>query len=118
MIDDPGFDPVRAYRDSGRRPFCRFPSAVGRRVADLNLAGPLGQIDIDDLTSLAATSARTISRLVSPETGLTDKAWQQRAQVPVKIERLSAADTIAQVAARAGFASTAAFSQIVSHRLV
>ena len=84
-------------------------SAIGRRVADLALADPGGRLDIGDLAARAATSVRTVSRLFPIETGLTFKAWRQRTRIVLAIDRLSAGNTVAQVAARAGFASTAAF---------
>ncbi len=84
-------------------------SAVGRRVADLALADPRSQLDIGELASRAATSVRTISRLFPTETGLTYKAWRQRARIVLAIDQLSAGTAVSQVAARAGFASTAAF---------
>ena len=84
-------------------------SAIGRRVADLALADLRGHLDIGDLASRAATSVRTISRLFPVETGLTFKAWRRRARIVLAIDRLSAGNTVAQVATQAGFASTAAF---------
>jgi AraC-like DNA-binding protein len=84
-------------------------SAIGRRVADLALADPRGQRDISALASHAATSVRSISRLFPAETGLTFKAWRQRARIVLAIDQLSAGNGMAQVAANAGFASTAAF---------
>ncbi len=84
-------------------------SATGRRVADMALADPRSCLDIGDLAVRAATSVRTISRLFPAETGLTFKAWRQRARIVLAIDRLSAGSTVARVAAHAGFASTAAF---------
>jgi len=84
-------------------------SVIGRRVADLVLADPRSQLDIGELASRAATSVRTISRLFPVETGLTYKAWRQRARIVLAIDQLSKGSTISQVAADAGFASTAAF---------
>ncbi len=85
-------------------------SAIGRRVADLAIADTRMHLDIGELASRAATSARTISRLFPSETGLTFKAWRQRARIVFAIDQLSVGSTISQVAAHAGFASTAAFS--------
>ena len=85
-------------------------SPIGRRVADLALADPRGRQDIGEVASRAATSIRTISRLFPAETGLTYKAWRQRARIVLAIDQLSAGHPITQVAAQAGFASTAAFS--------
>ncbi len=84
-------------------------STIGRRIADLALADPQNRLDIDELASRAATSVRTISRLFPAETGLTFKAWRQRARIVLAIGQLSAESTIAEVAIRSGFASTAAF---------
>ena len=44
------------------------------------------------------------------ETGLTYKAWRQRARIVLAIDQISAGNAITQVAAHIGFASTAAFS--------
>jgi methylphosphotriester-DNA--protein-cysteine methyltransferase len=44
------------------------------------------------------------------ETGLTYKAWRQRARIVLAIEQLSKGSAVSQVAANAGFASTAASS--------
>ena len=84
-------------------------STIGLRVADLAFADAGNQLDISDLADRAATSLRTISRLFPAETGLTYKAWRQRARIVLAMDQLSAGTPINQVAARAGFASTAAF---------
>lgn len=91
--------------------FLPLPSSViGRRVADLVLADPWRQPGIDEISCRAATSARTVSRLFPAETGLTYKAWRQRARIVLAIEQLSRGKAIAEVAVETGFASTAAFS--------
>jgi methylphosphotriester-DNA--protein-cysteine methyltransferase len=51
-----------------------------------------------------------VSRLFPAETGLTLKAWRQRARIVRTMEQLSRGHPPAQVAREAGFASTAAFS--------
>ena len=84
-------------------------SAIGSRVAELALTDPRNRLDISELASRAATSVRTISRLFPIETGLTYKTWRQRARIVLAIDQLSAGSAISQVAAQAGFASTAAF---------
>ena len=84
-------------------------SPVGRRVADLLLDDPKGRLDVAEVASRAATSVRTISRLFPAETGLTYKAWRQRARIVLAIDQLSLDRTISQIAGQAGFASTAAF---------
>ncbi|MBV8662691.1 MAG: helix-turn-helix transcriptional regulator [Hyphomicrobiales bacterium] len=85
-------------------------SAIGRRVAEQALAEAGMDFDVDELASRAATSARTISRLFPAETGLTFKAWRQRARIVLAIDQLSEGKSVSQVAAQTGFASTAAFS--------
>ncbi|MDL2403412.1 AraC family transcriptional regulator [Rhizobium mayense] len=85
-------------------------STIGRRVADLALADSRMHLGVSDLACRAATSIRTISRVFPVETGLTFKAWRQRARIVLAIDQLSAGRTISQVAADVGFGSTAAFS--------
>ena len=85
-------------------------SPVGRRVADLALCDHQNRLDIGELASRAATSIRTVSRLFPLETGLTFKAWRQRARIVRTMDRLARGNAIAQVSAEAGFANTAAFS--------
>ncbi len=85
-------------------------SAIGKRVADLALADPRSLLSLRELARQAASSIRTVSRLFPLETGLTYKAWRQRARIVLAIDQLSTGSGISQVASRAGFASTAAFS--------
>jgi transcriptional regulator GlxA family with amidase domain len=67
-------------------------------------------LGVSDLASRAATSIRTISRMLPVETALTFKAWRQRARIILAIDQLSAGRAIPQVAVDVGFGSTAAFS--------
>jgi AraC-like DNA-binding protein len=85
-------------------------STIGRRVADLALADPRMRLGASDLASRAATSIRTISRMFPVETGLTFKAWRQRARIALAIDQLAAGRAISQVATDVGFGSAAAFS--------
>jgi len=85
-------------------------SGAGRRIADLVLADRRNALSLDELAARAATSVRTISRLFPAETGLTLKAWRQRARIVRTMERLAHGDTPATVARDSGFSSTAAFS--------
>lgn len=85
-------------------------SPVGQRVADLALGDKQNRLDADELASRAATSVRSVSRLFPAETGLTLKAWRQRARIVQAMDRLARGTTIAQVSAEFGFASTASFS--------
>ena len=85
-------------------------SPVGLRVAELALLDHRNRLDVGELASRAATSVRTVSRLFPAETGLTFKAWRQRARIVHAMDRLGRGTAIARVSAVAGFASTAAFS--------
>ena len=83
-------------------PFRRQQSGANSRQSN--------RLDAGELASRAATSVRTLSRLFPRETGLTFKAWRQRARVVHAMDRLARGDPVARVAADCGFASTAAFS--------
>lgn len=85
-------------------------SPLGRRVAELALNDYQNRLSVGELASRAATSIRTLSRLFPAETGLTFKAWRQRARVVHAMDRLARGNAIALVSAQTGFASTAAFS--------
>lgn len=81
-----------------------------RKVAQLVLADPAGQRELEDLAREAGASARTITRLFPAETELTFKAWRQRARVLAAVEALgSGRATVKQIGARLGFSSVAAF---------
>lgn len=82
-----------------------------RSVAELVLADPTGARELQELARLAGASARTISRLFPAETGLTFKAWRQRARILIALKVLGEGDvSIKRVAATLGFSSVAAFS--------
>lgn len=85
-------------------------SPSGRRVAEIILADPAARPDIDALARRAGSSARSLSRLFPHETGLTFKAWSQRARIVGAIDRLSSGASIRQAAHHAGFAAPAAFA--------
>lgn len=85
-------------------------SPVGRRVADLAFGDHRNRLSASELASRAATSVRTVSRLFPAETGLTFKAWRQRARIVRAMDRLAQGAAIPRVSVEAGFGSTAAFS--------
>lgn len=85
-------------------------SDIGRRVADVVLSDPSNQISLEEIASRAATSPRTVSRFFPTETGLTFKAWRQRARIVYSIERLAAGSSVQEVARKTGFGSAAAFA--------
>ncbi|WOH79907.1 helix-turn-helix transcriptional regulator [Bradyrhizobium sp. BEA-2-5] len=83
-----------------------------RRAADIVLADPTKDHDIDTLAREVGTSARTLSRLFSSETQLSFKSWCQRARIASAIQRLSSSATVSvkQLATQLGYASVPAFS--------
>ncbi len=85
-------------------------STIGIRVANMALDDHKNRLSIEELASRAATSVRTLSRLFPSETGLTFKAWRQRARIVQAMDRLARGNAIADVAAEFGFSSTASFS--------
>ncbi|OCX61732.1 AraC family transcriptional regulator [Thioclava sp. SK-1] len=85
-------------------------SEIGLRVAEIALADHRNDLPLETLASRAATSVRTASRRFPEETGMTLKAWRQRARILWAVPELGQGKAIAQVARETGFASTAAFS--------
>jgi AraC-like DNA-binding protein len=85
-------------------------SPVGRRLADLAFKDHQNRLGFGELASRAATSVCSASRVFPAETGLTFKAWRQRARIVRAIDRLARGEAIARVSAESGFASMAAFS--------
>ncbi|KAF1004952.1 MAG: HTH-type transcriptional regulator NimR [Luteibacter sp.] len=79
-------------------------------MATIALNDHRNRLDVGEVASRAATSVRTMSRLFPVETGLTFKAWRQRARIVRAMDHLGRGRAIAQVATELGFASTAAFS--------
>lgn len=85
-------------------------SLAGKRLADVALGDCRHRLSLYELASRAATSVRTASRLFPEETGLTFKAWRQRARIVQAMDRLARGTAIARVSTEFGFASTASFS--------
>ncbi|MNR83790.1 HTH-type transcriptional repressor of iron proteins A [compost metagenome] len=81
-----------------------------RRVADLILADPANNNELELLAYSTGASARTITRLFPAETNLTFKEWRQRARIMAAVEALSNGPTsIKQLSLQLGFSSVAAF---------
>lgn len=85
-------------------------SPVAKRVAEIALGDHRNRMDLNELASRAATSARTARCLFPAETGMTLKSWRQRARIARTMEQLAQGKSVAEVANDAGFSSTAAFS--------
>ena len=85
-------------------------SPIGQRVADIAFSDYRNVMSLSALASSAASSVRTVSRLFPTETGMTFKAWRQRARIVRAMDRLASGETVNQVSLDSGFTSTAAFS--------
>ena len=85
-------------------------SPAGQRLADAALGDCRQRLGLAELASRAATSVRSASRLFPEETGLSFKAWRQRARIVQAMDGLGRGTPIARVVAECGFSSTAAFS--------
>ena len=83
-----------------------------RRAADIVLADPTANYEIETLAQKVGSSARTLSRLFASETQLSFKSWCQRARIAAAIEKLStdANVSVKQLASDLGYASVPAFS--------
>ena len=100
---------LRAMQDAPT--FLPLPtSPVGQRLVALAIADHRNLLGLGELAWQAATSVRTVTRLFPKETGLTFKAWRQRARIVRGMEQLAQGDAPSKVARDTGFASTAAFS--------
>jgi len=85
-------------------------SAVGLRVVDVALRDHENRLSVEEVASRSGTSVRSLSRLFPAETGLTFKAWRQRARIVRAMDELARGKPIGWVSTILGFASTAAFS--------
>lgn len=104
---------VMDLRDAGdASTFMPMPlHAKARHVANIILADPAADRDLESLATEVGISGRTLTRLFPEQTKLTLKSWKQRARVIAAIERLGQPGvSIKQVATTLGFSSTAAFS--------
>lgn len=83
-----------------------------RRAADIVLADPTADHEIETLARAVGTSARTLSRLFAAETKLSFKSWCQRARIAAAIQLLSVdgSRSVKQLASDLGYASVPAFS--------
>ena len=83
-----------------------------RRAAEIVLADPTRNYEIETLVHMVGTSTRTLSRLFSAETQLSFKSWCQRARIAAAIERLSVNGNLSmkKLASDLGYASVPAFS--------
>lgn len=84
--------------------------ATGKRIAVVAAGDVRNRLSVAETASRAATLVRTLSRVFLAETGMTFKAWRQRARIVHAMDMLARGKAIAQVASELGFSSTASFS--------
>ncbi|MHB8283458.1 MAG: AraC family ligand binding domain-containing protein [Caulobacteraceae bacterium] len=81
-----------------------------RRVCSAIIANPADDRDIDDWASLAGMSRRSFTRLFKTQTGMGLGSWRQQVRVMEAVSRLSAGQSITNVAYDVGYDSPSAFT--------
>ncbi len=79
------------------------------RVTEALLADPADARGLDAWARAAGASPRTLARLFAKETGLTFRAWRQRARLLHALVELAARKPVTSVAFEAGYDSPSAF---------
>ncbi len=89
-----------------------LPRARDRRLARVTealLADPADARGLEAWARAAGASPRTLARLFATETGLTFRAWRQRARLLHALVELAARKPVTSVAFEAGYESPSAF---------
>lgn len=86
-------------------------------VCNALLARPAESVTLDDIAERLATSPRTVARLFERETGMSFRRWRQHARLVDALGQLGKGDSIAQVAAHAGYANPSAFAVMFKRTL-
>ncbi len=79
------------------------------RVTEALIADPADARPLDAWARAAGASPRTLARLFAKETGLTFRAWRQRARLLHALVELAARKPVTSVAFEAGYDSPSAF---------
>lgn len=80
------------------------------RLCEAFLRDPAANARIDDWAAALAMSRRTFTRFFARQTGTGFTLWRQQASVFASLPDLTAGAPITQVAARAGYENTSAFT--------
>ncbi|GAB3918678.1 AraC family transcriptional regulator [Microlunatus endophyticus] len=80
-----------------------------RDVADQLLADPTDQRSLDELARAVGSSARTLLRVFSSETGLTFNQWRVHARLQAAVGQLAQGEPVSRVARLVGYATPSAF---------
>ncbi len=83
--------------------------ARAKRIAALLQELPCDARSLEELSSVAGASKRTIERLFSLETGLGFGKWRQQLRLGHALRLLAAGDAVTNVALDVGYESTSAF---------
>lgn len=88
-------------------PMPRDPRAL--RVVELVRANPAENNSLDQLSSKAGASKRTIERLFQAETEMTFGKWRQQSRLLHALRLLAAGESVTTAALEVGYNSTSAF---------
>jgi AraC-like DNA-binding protein len=87
------------------------------KVSSALIDNPADSRDLNAWASVAALSERTLSRRFVVETGLSLKAWRQRARMIRALEMLADGQTITTIAFDLGYATPSAFIALFRRNL-
>lgn len=88
-----------------------------QRLCGSLLRHPQSDATFDHWAEHVGASARNLARLFRRETGMSFGAWRQQARLVEALSLLSAGTPVRQVAARLGYRSASAFSQMFRRAL-
>lgn len=103
-------DELAASRSSSESVSLALPSSrAARSFARHVTAHPDDRAPLEVLARRFGTSARTLTRRMAAETGLTAEAWRQRARLLEALARLELGEPITRVATDVGYGSPSSF---------
>jgi AraC-like DNA-binding protein len=80
-----------------------------RKIVDRMMADPADRGTIETWAKHAGLSERTLSRLLTQQTGMSFGRWRQQLSIMLALQRLAKGASIQQVAASLGYESTSSF---------
>lgn len=80
-----------------------------RRIAEALIDNPGDRTTVAEWARRVAMSERTLTRLVSRETGMSFSRWRQQLQIVLALQRLSSGASVQSVADDLGYESASAF---------
>lgn len=82
-----------------------------KRVALALLETPSDTRNLEDWASIAACSAKTLSRLFTNETGQTFKLWRRHVKLLSALDHLETGKSVTETAHAVGFSTSSAFTE-------